>query len=122
MRLDSRARRVKLARRSRSELERRAGPRDTVRLMASPAKSHRSIDRDLLEMLACPDTRQRLAEAGADVLDRVNARVRAKTAKNVGGKLVEVELEAGLVRHDGKIVYPIRDGIPVLLVDEGIPA
>lgn len=90
--------------------------------MASPAKSHRSIDRDLLEMLACPDTRQRLAEAGADVLERVNARVRAKTAKNVGGKPVELELEAGLVRQDGKVVYPIRDGIPVLLVDEGIPA
>ena len=90
--------------------------------MASPAKNHRSIDRDLLEMLACPDTRQKLAEAGADVLERVNARVRAKGAKNVGGKAVEMELEAGLVRQDGKIVYPIRDGIPVLLVDEGIPA
>lgn len=87
-----------------------------------PAKNSRSIDRDLLEMLACPDTRQRLAEAGADVLERVNARVRAKTQKNVGGKPVEVELEAGLVRQDGKIVYAIRDGIPVLLVDEGIPA
>lgn len=89
--------------------------------MASPAKNSRSIDRDLLEMLACPETRQKLAEAGADLLARVNARVRAKDAKNVGGKPVEMELEAGLVRHDGKIVYPIRDGIPVLLVDEGIP-
>lgn len=103
-------------------LERRAGARDTLRAMASPAKNRRSIDRDLLEMLACPETRQRLAEAGADVLARVNARVRSKEARNVGGKAVELELEAGLVRQDGKIVYPIRDGIPVLLVDEGIPA
>src|SRR5436190_1851367 len=66
-----------------------AAGRATLSRMASPAKSHRSIDRDLLEMLACPDTRQRLAEAGADVLERVNARVRAKQAKNVGGKPVE---------------------------------
>ncbi|MBL8862227.1 MAG: hypothetical protein JNK02_09460 [Planctomycetes bacterium] len=89
--------------------------------MASPAKNRRTIDRDLLEMLACPDTRQRLSEAGADVLERLNARVRAGAVKNVGGKLVEAELEAGLVRQDGQIVYPIREGIPVLLVDEGIP-
>jgi uncharacterized protein YbaR (Trm112 family) len=25
------------------------------------------------------------------------------------------------VRDDGKIAYPIRDGIPVLLIDEGLP-
>ncbi len=88
--------------------------------MSSPAKNRRSIDRDLLEMLACPDTRQRLAEAGADVLERVNQRVRGGKAQNVGGKPVAAELEAGLVRQDGKIVYPVRDGIPVLLIDEGI--
>jgi uncharacterized protein YbaR (Trm112 family) len=29
-------------------------------------------------------------------------------------------LEAGLVRADGKVLYPIRDGIPVMLVEEGI--
>ena len=27
---------------------------------------------------------------------------------------------AGLLRADGKIMYAIRDGIPVLLIDEGI--
>jgi len=90
--------------------------------MPTPAKNRRTIDKDLLDMLACPDTRQRLSEAGADVLERVNARVRSGAARTVGGKAVEGELEAGLVRQDGKVVYPIRDGIPVLLVDEGIPA
>ena len=38
----------------------------------------------------------------------------------MGGAAVERTLEAGLVREDGLIVYPIRDGIPVLLIDEGI--
>jgi len=78
------------------------------------------IDQDLLAILACPDTHQSLREADAATLDALNARVRAGEVKNVGGEAVADELEAGLVREDGKRIYPIRDGIPVLLIDEGI--
>lgn len=79
------------------------------------------IDKELLKILACPETHQPLAEAGADLLAAVNARVAAGSCANVGGHKVESALEGGLVREDGRIVYPIRDSIPVLLVDEGIP-
>lgn len=79
------------------------------------------IDKELLSILACPDTRQSLAEADAALIERVNALVAAGKATNKGGKPVAEKLEAGLVREDKKIVYPIRDGIPVLLIDEGIP-
>jgi uncharacterized protein YbaR (Trm112 family) len=79
------------------------------------------IDKDLLQILACPETHQSLAEAGSDLLKRINDRIAAGQAKNKGGAEVKEALEAGLVRQDGKILYPIRDGIPVLLIDEGIP-
>jgi uncharacterized protein YbaR (Trm112 family) len=79
------------------------------------------IDKDLLQILACPETHQPLAEAGADLLKRINDRIAAGQAKNKGGADVGQALEAGLVRQDGKILYPIRDGIPELLIDEGIP-
>ena len=78
------------------------------------------IDKDLLEILACPETHQPLREASADELAAVNARIAAGGATNVGGNAVEGELEGGLVREDGKILYPIREEIPVLLVDEGL--
>lgn len=79
-----------------------------------------SIDPELLSLLACPDSRQPLAEAGADVLEKVNGAIQAGGFKNKGGADVEQVLEAGLVREDGSIVYPVRDGIPVLLVEEGL--
>jgi len=79
------------------------------------------IDKDLLSILACPETHQPLAEAGTDLLKRVNDQVAAGSAKTRGGTQVKESIEGGLVRQDGKILYPIRDGIPVLLIDEGIP-
>ncbi len=79
------------------------------------------IDKDLLDILACPDTHQPLKQADAGLLEKVNASVASGDCTNVGGAKVEEALEGGLVREDEKIVYPIRDSIPVLLIDEGIP-
>jgi uncharacterized protein YbaR (Trm112 family) len=77
------------------------------------------IDKDLLEILACPETHQPLREADEALVAKVNARI-AAGLDNVGGKRVEGEIDGGLVREDGAVLYPIRDDIPVLLIDEGI--
>ncbi len=78
------------------------------------------IDKDLLSILACPDTHQALREADASELASVNARIAAGGVQNRGGKPVAGALEAGLVRADRKVIYPIKDGIPVQLIEEGI--
>ena len=82
--------------------------------------SESSIDKELLEILACPETYQSLAEADDALLERMNAKIAAGEMKNVGGADVTEPLDGGLVREDGKIVYPVREGIPVLLIDEGL--
>ncbi len=58
---------------------------------------------ELLALLRCPLTMQTLRVAPPELLARL-----------------PVPLDAGLVREDGAVVYPIRDGIPVLLPDEAI--
>jgi uncharacterized protein YbaR (Trm112 family) len=79
------------------------------------------IDEELLSILACPDTHQPLRLADAAALERANAAIAAGTQKNAGGEPVTDALEAGLLREDGKILYPIREGIPILLIEEGLP-
>lgn len=78
------------------------------------------IDKDLLDILACPETHQPLAMAEPALLAKINKLISGGSCTNAGGKKVVDPLDAGLVREDGKVLYPIRDDIPVLLIDEGL--
>lgn len=78
------------------------------------------IDQELLEILACPEDKTPVRMAEAAELERLNEAIRAGSVKNRGGEPVTEELEAGLVRQDGKFLYPIREEIPIMLIDEAI--
>ncbi len=78
------------------------------------------MNTEVLQLLCCPETRQPVTPAGAELLASLNARIAAGTLKNRAGAVVTDAIEAGLVRADGKVLYPIRDGIPVMLIEEGI--
>jgi uncharacterized protein YbaR (Trm112 family) len=62
------------------------------------------ISSELLALLRCPLTMQPLRLAPTELLAKL-----------------PVPLEAALVREDGAVVYPIREGLPVLLPEEAIP-
>jgi uncharacterized protein YbaR (Trm112 family) len=79
------------------------------------------VDKELVDILACPETRQAVKLADAAMLEGVNKAIAAGTCKNKGGEAVSTPLEAGLLREDGKVLYPVRDDIPIMLIDEGIP-
>ena len=76
------------------------------------------IDKTLLDILVCPETKQPLLVAQQDLLERVNASIAAGSTTNRGGDAVNEGLEEALVREDGGVLYPVRDGIPIMLVDE----
>ncbi len=78
------------------------------------------VSEELLEILVCPETKQPVKLAPQDVLERLNERIAAKDLRNRGGEAVSNSLAEGLVREDGKILYPVDDGIPVMLIEESI--
>ena len=79
------------------------------------------IDPEFLAMLVCPTTRQPLREASADELAAANRVVEAGGARNRGGNPVAQPLATALATADGAWLYPVQDGIPILLGPEAIP-
>lgn len=79
------------------------------------------VDPQLLEILCCPETKQDVALAPAAMIEDLNRQALAGTLRNRTGNPVRETLDAGLLRADGKVLYPIRDDIPVMLIDEAIP-
>ena len=79
------------------------------------------IDQTLLDILVCPETKQPLHVADAELVGKVNAAIEAGTVTNRGGEAVTEALVEALVREDGSFLYPVRDDIPIMLIDESIP-
>ncbi len=78
------------------------------------------MDKKLLSILCCPVTHKGLTLARPEVLKSVNAAIDAGTLVNHDGVKLVQNLTEALVTDDGKILYPINDGIPVLLEGESV--
>jgi uncharacterized protein len=79
------------------------------------------VDKELLDILCCPETKQDVKLVEGDVIAKINAKIKGGTLKNRGGELVKEQIDAGLLREDKKYLYPIREDIPIMLIDEAIP-
>ena len=79
------------------------------------------IDKELLDILACPENKTPVALADGALVDEINRRIEKGEIVNRGGKPVEKKIDGGLVREGGAYLYPIDDDIPIMLIDEAIP-
>jgi uncharacterized protein YbaR (Trm112 family) len=78
------------------------------------------MDRKLLDMIVCPVTKLPLELLDDQRLDQMNSAIAAGRVQNQAGQqVVQVAAEA-LIRRDGRVVYPIIDGIPILLEGDSI--
>ncbi len=76
---------------------------------------------ELLASLRCPEKLVPLREATPEEIEALNAKIAKGELLDVGGSKVEEPLEEGLVREGDDLLYRVQKGIPILIIEEGIP-
>jgi len=78
------------------------------------------MDKKLLSILCCPSTHKGLSLARRDLMQSVNRAIENGELVNRDGAQLAKVLAEALVTDDGKTLYPIDDGIPVLIEGEAV--
>jgi uncharacterized protein YbaR (Trm112 family) len=78
------------------------------------------LDRKLLDFICCPVTRSSLELLPERELAHLNELIVSKRIRNREDTIVDAPLNEALVTRSGKLIYPIRDGVPLLLEEEAM--
>jgi uncharacterized protein YbaR (Trm112 family) len=79
------------------------------------------IKQELLNIIVCPETKQDLVIAESDIVEKINTLIENGELLNRSKQKVTEKIDGGLIQKDDrKYLYPIRDEIPILLIDESI--
>ncbi|SMP58397.1 Trm112p-like protein [Neorhodopirellula lusitana] len=79
-----------------------------------------TITPDILPILRCPAGGEGLTLATDEILQRVNQSIEQGLARDQVDARVDQPIEAGLVNRQGDRLYPIRDGIATLIIEDAI--
>ncbi|MEE8298133.1 MAG: Trm112 family protein [Thermodesulfobacteriota bacterium] len=79
------------------------------------------IRQELLNIIVCPETKQDLVIAESNIVEKINTLIENGELLNRSKQKVTEKIDGGLIQKDDrKYLYPIRDEIPILLIDESI--
>tara|TARA_Y100000590_G_scaffold184240_2_gene209900 strand:+ start:1342 stop:1608 length:267 start_codon:yes stop_codon:yes gene_type:complete len=78
------------------------------------------VNPELLEILVCPETRQKLRNATDGELSKLEALYNSGALHDRSGNKVASAVKEGLVREDGQVLYVVDEGIPIMLTEESI--
>lgn len=79
-----------------------------------------SMESNLLDILVCPKSKNKLSVASQEILTKVNSLIEEKKCKNIGGEIISSAFTEGLFEPKTKIFYPYMENIPVLVYEKGI--
>lgn len=79
-----------------------------------------SISPELLEILVCPETHQKVRPASPELRERLIALQQTGKLVTRGGRVIDQKPQDALLREDGRFAYLVFDAIPVMLIEEAI--
>ena len=78
------------------------------------------MDPNLLNIICCPVTREKLSIATSKQLEFINAEIANSTLKKLDGSIAEKPKSKALINATKTLLYPIEEDIPILLENEAI--
>lgn len=78
------------------------------------------MDKRLLDIVCCPVTKLPLQLLDRERLARLNEAISAGKLHNRAARPLPAALSDALVTRDGRLVYPVQEGIPILLEEESV--
>ncbi len=78
------------------------------------------MDKKLLDIICCPVTRLPLEVLDPERLTSLNAAIDQGEIRNNADEVIKQSFTEVLISRDGRLVYPVQDGIPILLEEESI--
>lgn len=78
------------------------------------------MDPELLEILVCPRTKNPLQLADQAILKTVNSQIALGKVNNIGQELVTENISEALIDKKEKVLYIVRENIPILIYENGI--
>lgn len=78
------------------------------------------VDKELLDILCCPETKQDLTLLDQKKVEKINEAIAQGKLKNKIGEVIKEPVDGALLREDKQFFYVIREDIPIMLPDEAI--
>ncbi|MEM6468658.1 MAG: Trm112 family protein [Planctomycetota bacterium] len=78
------------------------------------------INESLLELIQCPSSGESLHLASPELIDSLNEKISRGELRDHADQRVEDPIEGGLVTESDERLYPVRSGIPTLVLEQSI--
>lgn len=79
------------------------------------------MDKELLELLRDPENPNiKLMPSSEELLKKVNEAIKEGRVKNKKGDKIENAFDELLITENNKKAYPVKQGIPILLIEQAI--
>ncbi len=91
-----------------------------IRSIPTSQNTNTPVNPALVALLRCPETLRPVRVVTPAELAGFNARIAGGTLAARSGKARSTPLENALLREDGRLLFPVESGIPIMLLEEAL--